>query len=276
MNNSKIKFLRSIRGEFYKNHFDYFDTHNIKYHISKRSKNAASFPKSAAVVLVEDESYSEILEVLKDARINVNKRTLQILEAEKFHEYSYFLLRQVGPMIANLYNKNSCRLCYSSSLDQTDFLHFEQVKKLDPKYLFGSSSSISNHLITNKPEIFKEAFGIESIPIFVGEERKKSTSYVALDIPISKSKLNFCDSGYGRIHRECKACGNRIYDGLAHELFPNFDTDSTFHICRTQEIYTSFMRPIIVSYVFATFMVSHGYKWDTLHFIPLKKNPSKN
>jgi len=116
MNNSKIKFLRSIRGEFYKNHFDYFDTHNIKYHISKRSKKFASFPKSAAVVLVEDENYFEILELLKNARINVNERTLQILEADKFHDYSYFLLRRVGPKIAKLYNQNSCKSCHTSSL----------------------------------------------------------------------------------------------------------------------------------------------------------------
>lgn len=266
-----MKYLRSIRGEFFKNHFEYFDTHSIKYHISKKSKHSNSFPKSAAVVLIEDENYFKILELLKNARVNVNKRTLQILEAERFHEYSYFLLRQVGPMITNLYNRNSCNRCYSSSLDRTDFLHYEEIKKLDSKYLFGTSDSINNQLITNRPKIFKETFNIDSIPVFIGEDRNKSTSYVALNIPISESKLDFQDSGYGKIHRECNACGNIIYDGLAHELFPYFDSDSSFDICRTQEFYTSFMRPIIVSYDFAKFMVEHGYKWDTLHFIPLKK-----
>jgi len=117
--------------------------------------------------------------------------------------------------------------------------------------------------------------GIESIPILIGIKKRKSNSFVQLDIPLAASQINFNDNKYGNFF-ECKRCRIKNYSVKQLDFFPNFVEDEPNSICFTQEWF-GYYRQLIIKNDFLDFVLSETkLKADTDLLIPIQTINHKN
>lgn len=269
-----MMFIRSIRGEFLKKHFDTLDLFDIKYQVSRSDIKSDTYPKSAVFIIDEDDKYHSLVGNLSDAKNFYDKRANFKFTKQELQKYNYFSIRLGIPKIVELYDqKEICTNCFVPLPNKIDPFHFKNEPNLDGKFLFGVGFSSDRVLITDTArfKILNSKWGIKSKPIWIGKDKTLSTNYVALDINLAKSDLDFKDSSFGKIHNNCDKCNRKYYYGIALELFPNFCQNEDFDLCFTKEKFIPDLRHLIVSKEFVEFLVDYGMlNWGPYNLIPVK------
>lgn len=270
-----MKFIRSIRGKFNEREIEILKSKKLNINVSRVDKQNGIYPMNVSFTILEDDDYINLKAVVLSKRNDLFDERKNIhFDEEELKLHNYFFLRFGVPGIANFYSAENCNNCLNPIIQDNTQYHFENEPNLPDRFLFGKMNGFENIIITDikRSNLIKEYCNANVQPTYFGSKKTKSLNYVALTIPIAKSKLNFGISKFREIRSICSQCGNTYHNGNTLELFPSFELIENVNILFTKEKFIPFLRPIVISKKFAEFLVDYGMiSWGPDNLIPLLK-----
>ena len=144
---------------------------------------------------------------------------------------------------------------------------------------------VGGYLFTDheRYKIIHNKWGIGKKEVLIGIKQRVSEDFVQLDIPVSKSKLHFGSSYYGKTFlldgkggisdqpKACSACGKCLYVNQTLDFFPSFEENFEFDILMTQEWF-GWYRRIVASRPFVDWLAEHRWiTFDNNDLVPVRQ-----
>ncbi|MDY7394919.1 hypothetical protein UMM65_06680 [Aureibaculum sp. 2210JD6-5] len=129
-----------------------------------------------------------------------------------------------------------------------------------------------------KKEFFLEVLkplGLNSINVILNKTGKVSEDIVQLDIPVAKSKLLIDGTAYDT-EKACSACGIKKYSQQTLDIFPKFERDFDFLICKTQEFFgesdtQSAFKRVVISKKLCIILIKYNLiEFNSRNLIPME------
>ena len=285
-----MKFTRSIFGKWEKHHQEFFSKEGIHIDLGY-----------SRVFLEERPIYFKLLPLINSAPEFSDKRIRVSFEKEELELGRYYMLHGSASNIVDPQNFSDeddgydylrfafgelCKSCnHTPKGEQVNPFVFSKEPKLPNKSLWGSVHGVSGYLFTNKAtyQLLKKSWGLEKVDVLIGKNKKVSNNFVQIKIPVSKTRLKFGNSDFGKTFKldgsgeiiddciYCSECNRPLYTNKLLDFFPSFDQQMEFDIVFTQEWF-GWYRRLVVSKAFVEWMIAHKYiKFTSQYLIPVKE-----
>ncbi|MDY7394918.1 hypothetical protein UMM65_06675 [Aureibaculum sp. 2210JD6-5] len=260
----------------------YLSDHNIKI---ETGYDSFDLPEDNKYLILKNDNFGRNKNEIISKKLIISDSIIGIIfSTEELKKASNYVLTGFGkplgfPLPRDSYMdkvyENYCKSCHIRENQNTPFQI--ATPRLSKKQVNFSLNWVFDAMFFKK-EFFLEVLkplGLKSINVILNKTGKVSEDIVQLDIPVAKSKLLIDGTAYDT-EKACSACGIKKYSQQTLDIFPKFERDFDFLICKTQEFFGEretemAYRRIIISKEFCDVLLGNKViRFNSFNLIPME------